>query len=199
MIHELVVGFDYLVLSGRTVLVHQYHSSSCFSKSQKGIVWSVRDSLTWAYDFCRVSLFWVTNRRHSLLSALCRSSLFQASTFGVKDLVRKLVGIDFVVTIAILEWCDDWHKFNVRTSSYVCWGCLDLSTLPGPWIVERQNPFPACWQQSDFIWLCSVSSSTWCHAKLQSSWGCQTCIEQDKWQQQQQPRQHTSTSSLKSG
>ncbi len=36
--HELVVGFEYLVLSGLTVLVHQYHSSSCFSKSQKGIV-----------------------------------------------------------------------------------------------------------------------------------------------------------------
>ncbi len=129
------------MLSGLTVLVHQYHSSSCFSKSQKGIVWSVRDSLTWAYDFCRVSLFWVTNRRHSLSSALCRSSLFQASTVGVKDLVRKLVGIDFVVTIAILEWCDDWHKFNVRTSSFVCWGCLDLSSTAWSMDSREAKPF----------------------------------------------------------
>lgn len=106
-----------------------------------GIAWSVRDSLTWAYDFCRVSLFWVTNRRHSLSSALCRSSLFQASTLGIKDLVRKLVGIDFVVTIAILEWCDDWHKFNVRTSIFVCWGCLDLSSTAWSMDSREAKPF----------------------------------------------------------
>jgi hypothetical protein len=39
--------------------------------------------------FYKTWLFWITNKRHTLTSTLCKSSLFQARSFGMKRLIQE--------------------------------------------------------------------------------------------------------------